>query len=121
MLIGRTRALAAAVVRESDTKGAAHAVPPEHLKRYPIINRVVGTEPAGPKHGKGGADRGAAAQFHGVTLAVSEADGVYVRIAVECPGETGRAVLSAREQDKRVVAVQVHSRSSVPGDRITIS
>ena len=56
---------------------------------------MVGTERGGCELR---ADWRAAVEFHGVALAVSEADGFDMRVARQCPGETGGGVLSAREQ-----------------------
>ena len=81
---------------------------------------MVGAEPAGPYGGQAAADRRTALQFHGVTLAVGEADGLHMRVAGERPGEAGRAVLPAGEQHQGVIIVHACNRSSVRGRCVTI-
>ena len=79
------------------------AVAPRPRQRGRQVDRVVGAEPAGPHCGKRVADRRAAVQLHRVPLAVGEADRLHMRVAVERPGEAGRAVLPAGEQHQRAV------------------
>ena len=53
--------------------------------------------------GQGLADRLPAVEFDGVPLAVAEADRLHMGIAGERPGQAGRGVLPAGEQDQSVV------------------
>jgi molybdopterin-synthase adenylyltransferase len=59
---------------------------------------MIRSQPAWPQAGKRGAQWGAALEFHGMALAIGEADGLHPWIAAYRPGKAGGAILATGEQ-----------------------